>query len=251
MNHLLDSELLRYFISSNAQPGDQIPALGELSVVLGISVGKLREQLEVARALGLVEVRPRTGVRFLGFNFLPAIRLSLRFALAQDKTLFFAFTELRNQLEASFWEEAVSRLTQADYAALRLLIEKARAKLADTRFIQIPHEEHRDFHLGIFANLPNPFVLGLLAAYWEGYEAVELNAYSDLHYWQAAWDYHEKILAALEQGEIALAKQAFIDHTRLLRHRNAPATAEPVWFGGSVSNVSNVSHLASTVSKEN
>ena len=69
-------------------------------------------------------------------------------------------------------------------------------------------------------HLDNPFVIGLLEAYWEAYEAVELNTYADLHYWQEAWRYHELILNCLCDGDFDAARVAFVEHTKLLRHRN-------------------------------
>ncbi|MBO9308871.1 MAG: FadR family transcriptional regulator [Chloroflexi bacterium] len=228
MTHRLDSALLNYIVEQNLQPGAQLPSLNELSARLNINVAKLREQLEVARALGFVDVRPRRGIRFREYDFLPALRLSLLFALALDKTYFIALTELRNHLEVAFWHEAVARLTDADKAALGELCRQAWQKLNNQPFIQIPHQEHRKFHMGIFAHLDNPFVKGLLEAYWEAYEAVELNTYADLAYWQEAWTYHEKILNHILENNPEAALQAFIEHTQLLRHRNganAPANA--------------------------
>jgi DNA-binding FadR family transcriptional regulator len=221
----LDSDLLDYIVNNHLKPGDQLPALTDLSQQLDINVGKLREQLEVARSLGLVEVRPRTGVRCKEYDFLPAIRLSLLFALAIDKNRFEAFTELRNHIEVAFWHEAAAQLTAEDKIYLRRLVNDAWAKLNSQSLIQIPHTEHRQFHLTIFSHLGNPFVKGLLEAYWEAYEAVELNTYADLHYWQEAWNYHERILDCLCEGDFDAAQVAFIEHTKLLRHRHAPMPA--------------------------
>src|SRR5258708_26914494 len=94
----LDSDLLDYMVDHHVQPDSQLPALTDLSDELNINVGKLREQLEVARALGLVDVRPRTGIRCKEYDFLPAIRISLLYALAMDKTRFDQFTDLRNHV---------------------------------------------------------------------------------------------------------------------------------------------------------
>jgi DNA-binding FadR family transcriptional regulator len=226
----LDSDLLNYIVERRCQPGDQLPSLNKLSEKLGINVGKLREQLEVARSLGLVEVRPHTGIRFKAYDFMPAIRLSLFFALAVDQHAFEAFTELRNHIEVTFWHEAVSQLTDEDKAGLRALVDAAWAKLNNVPFIQIPHLEHRKFHRGIFARLANPFVIGILEAYWEAYEAVELDTYADLNYWHEAWDYHDRILENINDGNFDAAQQAFIDHTRLLRHRNASAQPTELLF---------------------
>src|SRR5260221_12452101 len=103
----LDSDFLNYIVDNNIQPGGQLPALTELSQELDINVGKLREQLEVARNLGLVEVKTRTGIRVKNYDFLPAIRLSLLYARATDKTQMEACTDLRNNAELACCKKPV------------------------------------------------------------------------------------------------------------------------------------------------
>ena len=90
----LDSALLRYIVANGFKPGDRLPALDDLSSELRISVGKLREQLEVARSLGLVDVRTRSGIRLEEYTFLPAVRFSVLYALALDPSKFDAFNIL-------------------------------------------------------------------------------------------------------------------------------------------------------------
>ena len=194
----VNSEFLEYLLR-NAQrtgPGSRLPSLNEISAETGVSVGKLREQLQVARMLGLVEIGPRRGMRLLPYDFLPAVRLSLMMALSLDRDAFHQFSILRTHLETAFWDEAVSLLTEADRSELLGLVEQAHLKLSQDR-IQIPHREHRAFHLAIYSRLHNPFVVGLLEAYWDGYEAVELNTYTDYGYLQEVWDYHLRIAEAL------------------------------------------------------
>lgn len=214
----VDSDLLRYIASENLKPGDRIPPLNELSGQLNISISKLREQLEVARSLGIVDVRPRTGIRCREFDFMPALRLSLFFALANDRHHFEMYSDLRIHLEVAYWHEATSRLGPEDKAYLRGLVNQAWRKLRDEH-ITIPHQEHRSFHLGIFRQLEQPFVTGLLEAYWEAYEAVELNRYADYAYLERVWGYHERIVDAIEAGDYDASLEAYIEHTQLLRHQ--------------------------------
>jgi DNA-binding FadR family transcriptional regulator len=218
-NIKLDSDLLDYLVNGDFQPGDRLPTINELKSEdhLNISVSKIREQLEVARSLGLVEVRSKTGMRLRDYSFTPAVRLSLLYALACDVNNFEMFGSLRVHVETAYWNEACATLTQAETDIMRSCIEKAREKLTRNRWIQIPHEEHRTFHLTVFKNLKNPFVLGLLEAYWDVYEAVELNRYADFTYHQNVWDYHERILDCLCAGEYARACELFVEHTQLLR----------------------------------
>lgn len=220
----LDSDLLRYIVTRGLQPGDRLPPLEELGAELKISIGKLREQLEVARSLGLVDVRPRTGIRLTEYSFLPAVRFSLLFALADNPEQFEAFSVLRNHVEASFWHEAVALLTPQDHAELRELVRRAWAKL-NGQPIQIPHAEHRDLHLAIFRRLGNPFVKGLLEAYWEAYEAVGLSLYSDYEYLREVWTYHDGIVEAITAGEVDKGHALLVKHTSLLRYRDNRAAA--------------------------
>lgn len=212
----LDSDLLSYLVQQH-QPGDRLPTISELQEkYLGLSVSKLREQLEVARALGFVEVRSKTGMKMKTYSFAPAVRLSLFYALALDWHYFEQFTALRNQVEAAFWEAACKQLTPAEFAIMRGCVTAAREKL-NSEQVRLPNDEHRTFHLTVFTHLDNPFVIGILEAYWDAYKAVDIHRYHDYAYLVEVWDYHERILNALEAGEIDNAKQLFIQHTHLIR----------------------------------
>lgn len=220
----LDSDLLNFLAKHGFQPGDRLPTINELQSPeqLGISISKVREQLEVARALGLVEVRSKTGMRLKPYNFTPAVNLSLSFALAMDLHYFEQFSELRNHIEVAFMEEAGRKLLPEDIETMRAAIASARAKLNGHQnggHIRIPNEEHRTFHLTVFKRLDNPFVMGILDAYWDAYDAVELNRYADYDYWQQVWMYHERILDAICAGDYDSARAIFIEHTRLIRHQ--------------------------------
>jgi DNA-binding FadR family transcriptional regulator len=214
----LSSDFLSYLIERNFLPGDRLPSLIELSQEIGISVGKLREQLEVARSLGLVEASPRRGIIRTEYSFLPPVRLSLLTALALNRHYFDDFSGLRVHLETAYWDEAVALLTDEDKAHLRALVQSAKAKLNQQR-IQIPYIEHRELHLAIFRRLNNPFVVGLLEGYWDAYEAVDLNTYADIFYLQQVWEYHEHIVNAICDGDASLGKQLLIEHMKLLSNR--------------------------------
>jgi DNA-binding FadR family transcriptional regulator len=214
----LGSDLLNYLIEHGYEEGDRLPTLNELQSAdhLGISMGKVREQLEVARAMGLVEVRSKTGMRQKPYSFAPAVRLSLMYALARDPACFQMFSELRNHIEYAFWHEACHLLHEEDKLLMRECVSAAREKL-NSEWIRIPHAEHRTFHLTVFKRLENPFVQGLLEAYWDAYDAVQLSSYTDYGYLQLVWDYHDRIIDRICDGDYDAAQAAFLEHTQLLR----------------------------------
>jgi DNA-binding FadR family transcriptional regulator len=212
------SEFLRYLATHEDAENGLLP-LKDLSAKLGISVASLREQLEVARALGLVEVRPRLGTKRRSYSFTPAIRQSLHYALALDDEHFRKYSELRNHVEAAFWYEAVEKLTAEDKQELELLVKRASEKLHRAP-VQVPHEEHRKLHLLIYSRLENPFVTGILEAYWDAYESVGLNVFAgDYEYLQEVWRYHSLIVSAICSGDFEAGYQALVQHTALLYHR--------------------------------
>ncbi|RMG97200.1 MAG: FadR family transcriptional regulator [Chloroflexi bacterium] len=216
----LDSDFLRYLIEKHIQSGDQLPTLSEMSAELGVSVGKLREELSVARALGFVTVRPRVGIQRAPFDFLPAVLTAVLYSLGTGEAAFAQFSQLRRAIESHLWPDAVARLTEEDKQELKQIVANAWLKLRGSP-IHLPNGEHRQFHLKIYSRLENPFVKGLLEAYWEAYEASELTRFVGYEYWVEVWTYHENIVDALCKNEFERGRQLLLEHFSLLPERPA------------------------------
>ncbi len=217
------SELLKY-LSSIPEGGDQrIPPLSELSKQLGISVASLREQLEVARLLGIVEIKPKAGIHKTSYSLKPAIAASLTYAVEGNTTVFSHLSNLRKHLEAAYFIEAVQQLSTTDVEYLANVVKRAQEKI---RYIppQLPSAEHRELHMGIYKRLSNPFVLNILEVYWDLYRATGLEIYPEMTYMDRVWQYHQRIVDAIRQGNPSLGLQILIEHMDLIsqRERMAP-----------------------------
>ena len=210
------SEFLRY-LATHEEVENGLPSLKNLSVELGVSVASLREQLEVARSLGLVEVRPRTGMRRKPYSFAPAVMQSLNYAITMDKDHFLAFADLRQHIEIAYWHQAVKALAPEDHDRLQELVACAWKKLHGNP-IEIPHPEHRELHLTIYRRLNNPFVTGLLQSYWDAYETVGLNFFTDYNYLTQVWTYHQKMVDAICVNDADAGYKALSEHTDLIHH---------------------------------
>ena len=220
-NNMLSTQLSQFlaYLAEEASNGvEYLPSLNELSKQLEMSVSTLREELQVARAMGLVEVKPRTGIRCLPYNFTPAVQKSLAYAVSVKKENFRQFSDLRNHIEASYWYQAVSSLLPEDIDQLNEIIKLANMKLNSDR-IQIPHDEHRQLHLTIFSRLNNAFVYGILESYWDIYEAVGLSVYEDRKYLDRVWSYHQQMVDAITNNDFLSGYQALIAHMDLLFQR--------------------------------
>lgn len=214
--------ILQYIIDNglaeNEVEAAKLPSLGQLAKELGVSRGKLREDMIAAQAYGVIEMRPGDGTYVKPFDFYEAIRPLVLYGIAHDRQNFDRFYRLRAQIEISFWEEAATALGQAEYEKLERVIEDAEQKLGG-RPIEIPHKEHRDFHLLIFSRLDNSFAQGLLKAYWDAYEAVGLHRYFEFSYYEQMWSSHRAMVKAIQDGRIQEGKTVLAEHLTLLEDR--------------------------------
>ncbi len=227
MDDTMQSEFLTYLAELNAPPGQRLPTIKEIAAQLGISKSKLREQLEVARILGFVEVRPKTGTRTREFSLLPTLITGLNFGMMVDPGLFDSLGVLRNHLEAGFWDEAVRLLRDEDKQLLQELVDRAWQRLRSTP-IQIPHREHRRLHLAIYSRIDNPILQAILATYWYFYERIGYQRYSDYDYLNRVWKYHQKMVDSIVEGDYENGYQALVQHIGLLQQSSEMDNYQPV-----------------------
>jgi DNA-binding FadR family transcriptional regulator len=214
----LESEFLNYLASCPGSIDGKLPPMNELAETLGMSISKLREQIEVARTLGWVEVRPRRGIETRAYSPAVAMSLSMRFALAKDRSYFDQIEELREVIEACYWYRAVQALQEQDKQDLVSLMERAWSLLKGDP-VQIPHEEHRQLHLTIFSRLDNEFVKGFLKAYWDAYESVGLNVFTGYPYLEAVWEHHQVMVDAILDEDLETGYRALVEHFGILHRR--------------------------------
>lgn len=220
---LLSHSVFQYLVAEGLSEAGRaeftkLPPMGDLAKKLGVSRGKLREDLITAQAYGMVEMRPGDGTYVRPFDFYSAIQPLVLYSVKCDKWNFDRFYRLRARLEISFWEEAVHSLAQGDLDELERISEQADRKLEGVP-VEIPHDEHRDFHLLIFSRLDNAFVRGLLKVYWDAYEAVGLHRYFELGYYERMWSSHRAMVEDIRLGQYREGQEILIRHFTLLESR--------------------------------
>ena len=186
------SEFLRYLAQHEETNGQTVTSADRDSVAIWESVWPhCANNWKWHAHLDLVEVRPRTG------NETPALFLytcsTPKSSLCPilNNEYFRKFSELRKHIESAYWYEAVA-------VAHRSMISKNcshcwRAQKKNCTVIQFksPTKNIENCILVIYQRLNNPFVTGLLEAYWEAYEAVGFNVFTgDLSYLEEVWRYH-------------------------------------------------------------
>lgn len=211
------SVFLSYLASIKPDECDRIPSLASLSEELGVSVATLREQLEGARLLGVVEVKPKAGIRKIPYEFKPAAHASLKYALESNSLDFRQLSEFRKHLEAAYFSEAARLLTDKDINELAVLVRNALQKLKYPS--QLPINEHRDFHLLIYRNLENKILNGILESYWELYHSMGFDIYPDREYIERVWQYHARIVEQVQQHNFDQGLRLLLEHMDMMNQR--------------------------------
>ena len=85
---------LEYLISHYGENERSIPSIKEISEDLKISQASVRERLELAKNIGLINTQPRKGIEILPYSFYPAVVKSLYCGIKMDKNLFQQFSDL-------------------------------------------------------------------------------------------------------------------------------------------------------------
>ncbi len=198
---------LLHFLAEASKNEKEIPSIAELSGILGVSIANVREQLEVAKQLGFVEVRPRTGIQKKAFSLVPLINLGMNYGMRCESSLLDDYINLRAHLELAYWDEAAKNLNNDQLDYMQFLVEVAFRKLQRIPAI-IPDEEQSEFHLSIFRPLANKVLINILEAYWELEDANGLKFFTDLDDMLAAWSKRQVIVDALRNKDAKKGKLA-------------------------------------------
>lgn len=209
------SEFLQYLARKAANGEDRLPALTTLSKELQISVASLREQLEIARVMGFVEIKPKTGIRWLPYQFAPSVLVSSVYAIEISSEYFDQFRDLRNHLESAYFLESIMALNEREVNQLLDIVCAAEIKIESYPPL-IPHNEHRDLHLLLFSHCENVFLNGILSVYWEIYENQGYSVVNDQTYLKNVWSYHRKISEAIANKDFEQAYRLFLEHKELI-----------------------------------
>jgi GntR family transcriptional regulator, galactonate operon transcriptional repressor len=144
------------------RPGDILPREADLAVELGVSRTSLREAVKVLAAKGLLESRPRVGVRVRrreDWQMLDPAVLSWHPDFRLDRDLVEGLVEARRIIEPSAAELAARRGTAADLAAIEAAYLSMRAAIPGD--LAACCEADLAFHRSVIAASGNVVLRGL------------------------------------------------------------------------------------------
>jgi DNA-binding FadR family transcriptional regulator len=215
------SEFLTYLAALPVDTDQRIPPLNILSKQLGISVATLREQLEEARSMGVVEVKPKAGIRKLPYDFSAALKPGLTYAMHGGCISYSQFADLRKHLETVYFIEAAQSL---DYQVINYLDDLVTSTLTTIKETpgKVPVKAHREFHTLIYKALKNQYLNGILEAFWDVYHLSGLEVYPDFTYIERVWQYHARIVEQIRNCNYSAGLSLLIEHMDLFNQREKP-----------------------------
>ncbi len=190
-------------------PGETLPREEDLAPALGVSRTSLREAVKVLAAKGLLEARPRIGVRVRErehWRLLDPVVLGWHPDLTRDRELIASLIEARRVIEPAAAEFAARRCT----AAQLLAIETAYHGMEGT----IPHdligccEADLAFHRAVVAASRNIVLTGLIGTIEAALRASFLLTTRLMQNQARTLSVHKDVLECIRRHDTAGARAA-------------------------------------------
>jgi len=185
-------------------PGGRLPTEHALARRFRVSRPLVREAIQALRALGVVESKPRVGLRVLPFR--PEAHLDAMIPRIRTEEERAELYELRCLLEPAVLRLAARRASVEELDALE---RPLRAPLPRGRAAAVSDALERDiaFHEGLWRLAGNRFVLGLKGLLVRYFAALERGSLS-LAALRRANAQHLAVVRALKAGDVRRAERA-------------------------------------------
>lgn len=196
-------------LNGKVMPGDRLPAETELTRLLSVSRGSVREAMKILSALGIVEIKRGDGTYVSSGGGEVAFD-PLLFSMIVSQPKFAEIKELRLILEKNVVRLAVLNADAADLRALQDCLKKTEAlkNKQDKKYEELLAYD-LEFHsiLGqACKNGPLQTIYKFVMQYFKSYIAQSLHKHSDFS--RESAETHNKILLAVVQRDVAAAEQA-------------------------------------------
>ena len=211
VDHVVNS-IKTLLLGRKVLPGDRLPAEIELTRLLSVSRGSVREAMKILSALGIVDVRRGDGTYIADHGGNVAFD-PLLFSMIVSQPKFAELKELRLILEKNVARLAILNASESELTALRHCVENTQAlsrkKEKDyAALLSYDLEFHRILGQSC-RNGPLQTIYKFVMQYFESYISQSLHNQSEFS--RESREAHEKILAAIELRNVAAAEQAVED----------------------------------------
>jgi DNA-binding FadR family transcriptional regulator len=153
--------LLSYVRQLEIEPGDRLPSIKEIAETIGLNQSQVRSAVLKASALGIIEVRPRSGNYLQRFDFsrvLDLFTLMIAMGDADNRFQLIHIHDLKTVLEKGTFAAAARSATDEEIHELGMYVEENERTEDVERLIDIDEQ----IHVLIARMSRNPFSVTLL-----------------------------------------------------------------------------------------
>lgn len=206
----IEVQLLKAINKGVFSVGDNLPSENKLSDIFKVSRGVIREALLLLSAKGIIEIKKGKGTKVLSPSIktlLDPFSLLVNYKCGNDG-IFYAL-EVRLMIEPQIAAMAATMRTEKDLQKLKktfINMEKYKNDRKMFTFYDI------EFHKKISISCGNPMFSILLEPIFYFLQTFHQEANEDLNSDQITFDYHQRVLEAIEQKDASAALNAMKEH---------------------------------------
>jgi GntR family transcriptional regulator, transcriptional repressor for pyruvate dehydrogenase complex len=211
-------EIIGSVAAGRVQPGERLPAERELTRRFEVSRGTLRKALGELDRLGVVEIKPNSGVyvRHVSPRRLPAELLPPDFKqVSMDDVV-----DARLAIELAACRAACEKRSRADLDRLAGLIERMADDLDDLPAFL---ESDLAFHQTLVEASGNTVLVTAFAAIYEYHRFSSVYSSNRPGDQKLALDSHRRLLDALVDRNVRQAENALTDHLGQMKSHETPS----------------------------
>jgi GntR family transcriptional repressor for pyruvate dehydrogenase complex len=204
---------------SNGQlkPGDRIPSERELSSELGISRQSIREALNRAEVMGLIDVRQGEG-SFILSSLKGTLKSPLTVIIEKEVERIFDFLEIRKLVEGWCAEKAALEATEEELEDMKTILDKMKKVVSKDKQWE---ELDLVLHLSIAKATHNIVAIHIM-------DALKVNFSLFFRFTKSMpsserldvlWQHHCDIIDAIARKDSNGAKEKVIDHLNFIEEK--------------------------------
>jgi GntR family transcriptional repressor for pyruvate dehydrogenase complex len=217
----ISDEVYKQIVSliSNGQlkPGDKIPSERELSSEIGISRQSIREALNRAEVMGLIEVRQGEG-SFILSSLEGLLKPPLTVIIEKEVERIFDFLEIRKLVEGWCAEIAALEATGEELKDMKEILDKMKNVASKDKQWE---ELDLELHLSIAKATHNIIAIHIMDAlkvnfslFFKFTKSMPSSERLDV-----LWQHHYEIIDAIARKNSKLAKQKVVDHLNFIEEK--------------------------------
>lgn len=217
----LSDEVYRQIVSlissGELKPGDKIPSERELAAVMGISRQSIREALNRAEVMRLIEVRQGEG-SFILSSVNESLKPPLTLIMEKEVERIFDFLEIRKLVEGWCAEKAAVEATGDELENMQEILDKMKKVAAkDKQWEAMDLELHLSFAKATHNVIAVHIMEALKSNFRPFFKFTKSMPSSERI--DVLWQHHYEIFSAIKQKDPVKAKKKVIAHLNFIEEK--------------------------------